>query len=170
MLLLQPPVTQRGRGRRRQKPGIFKHFLSQIAVGEEEERFPAPSQAEINRLESVQYLPGLRAEISPEKHKCPCKPLGTWESSWLSPPKSITGSTLPGGSITQGLALAGGIMMGAGSFPPRSQGCANQSASRWPGHSLPPSRPELGVPPHRAVPSPAPACVRAGADRKVFWP
>lgn len=47
----------------------FQTFSESEAVGEEEERFPAPSQAEINSLECVQYLPWPRAEISPDKHR-----------------------------------------------------------------------------------------------------
>lgn len=107
----------------------FQTFSESDAVGEEEERFPAPSQAEINRLENVPYLPWPRAEILPHKHKCPCKPLGTWGSTWIFPPKSITGITLPAGSITHSLALAGVSQRGLEVFLLTAKGCANQSAS-----------------------------------------
>lgn len=116
-------------------------FSESDAVGEEEERFPAPSRAEINSPESVESLPWPAAEIAPDKHKCPSKPLGTWGSAWLSPLRSIPGSPLPGGSITHSLVLWG-YRDGGWKFS-SSQPMMCKPVS----FPLPPKMPQTGGPP-----------------------
>lgn len=116
-------------------------FSESDAVGEEEERFPAPSRAEINSPESGESLPWPAAEIAPEKHKCPSKPLGTWGSAWLSPLRSIPGSPLPGDSITHSLVLWG-YHDGGWKFS------SSQPMMCKPvGFPLPPEMPQTGGPP-----------------------
>lgn len=85
-------------------------------MGEEEERLPAPRQAEIKRLEGVRCLPRPGADISPGKQECPCKPERTWGSTWLSAPESIPGSTLPAVSTPRGLAVVGVTRRGLEAF------------------------------------------------------
>lgn len=142
MLLLQPPRCPEGERQETAETWDFQTFSESDAAGEEEERFPAPSQAGINRLESLQCSPWPRAEISPDKHKCPCKPLGTWGSTWLSPPKSITGSTLPGGGITHGLTLAGVSRWGLEVFLL----AARDVQTGWLPTACPPAAPSQGTP------------------------
>ena len=167
------PSASRHPGRERQETAETwdsQTFSQSDAVGEEEERFPAPRQADINRLESMQHLPWPRAGILPDEHKCLCKPSGTRGSAWLSPPPDPSRHHLAWRQHHPWPGVGGGITMGRWKLSSSQPGMCKPVGFPLAGAQPVPSHPEPGVPPRRAVPSPAPACVGDGADGKAFWP